>query len=241
MLLSWRGVRVHSYTAMLYLGLLAGTYTTYAAAYVLGLHRETVALAILLLLVPAVLGARLVFVLGRWHVLPRGARGIFRCGQGGAVSYGVLLTVPLSAPLLTVLHVPFASFWDVGALGFLAASIFLRFGCLLNGCCCGRVTTARFSLVLRNVAGVRERRIPNQLLDVAWTIALLVVATFALGRMPFPGALFLLLLAGYAAGRFALDFTREGVRSLGPLTVTQCFSAGCVVLSLGILAIGVGG
>jgi len=226
---------------MLYLGLLAGTYTTYAAALVLGLPRGTAMLAILLLLVPAVLGARLAFVVGRWHVLPAAARGIFRSGEGGAVSYGALLTVPLSVPLLAVLHVPFASFWDAGALGFLAASIFLRFGCLLNGCCCGRVTTGRFSLVLRNVAGVRERRIPSQLLDVGWATALLLAATFVLARMPFSGALFLSLLAGYAVGRFALDFTREGVRSLGPLTMTQCFSAGCVVLSLGVLAIEFGG
>jgi phosphatidylglycerol:prolipoprotein diacylglycerol transferase len=221
---------------MLFLGLLAGTYTTYAATYVLGLRRGTVPLAILVLLVPAVLGARLAFVVGRWHVLPRDARGIFRCGEGGAVSYGALLAVPLSAPLLTALHVPFTSFWDAGALGFLAASIFLKFGCALNGCCSGRVTPGRFSLVFSDVAGVRERRIPNQLLEAGWATALLIAAAFALGRMPFSGALFLSLLVGYAAGRFALDFTRQGVRVLGPLTLTQCFSAGFVLLSLGVLA-----
>jgi phosphatidylglycerol:prolipoprotein diacylglycerol transferase len=240
-LFSWRGVRVHSYTAMLYLGLLAGTYTTYAAARVLGLRRETVPLAILLLLVPAVVGARLAFVVGRWRVLPRAARRVFRCGEGGAVSYGALLTVPLSALLLAALHIPFASFWDAGALGFVTASIFLKFGCLLNGCCCGRVTSGRLSLVQRNVAGVRERRIPNQLLEAGWAAALLVAATFVLGRMPFSGALFLSLLAAYAVGRFALDFTREGARIVGPLTMTQCFSAGFVLFSLGVLAIGFGG
>jgi phosphatidylglycerol---prolipoprotein diacylglyceryl transferase len=147
----------------------------------------------------------------------------------------------LSVPLLALLHVSFASFWDAGAVGFLVASIFLRFGCLLNGCCCGRVTSGRFSLVVRDVAGVRERRIPNQLLDVGWVTGLLLAAFFLVGRIPFSGALFLLLLAGYAVGRFGLDFTRERVRMVGPLTVTQCFSAGFVLFSVGVFVFGVWG
>jgi prolipoprotein diacylglyceryltransferase len=223
---------------MLYMGMLVGTYTTYGATRVLALRREAVLLAILFLLVPAVLGARLAFVLRGWHVLPPAARAIFRSGQGGAVSYGALLAVPLSVPLLTTLRVPFGSFWDAGALGFLAASILLKVGCLLNGCCCGKVTSGRVSLVARNAAGVRDRRIPTQVLEAGWATALLLSGIFFLGSMPFPGALFLSLLAGYAAGRFALDFTREMAPTRGALTMTQCVWAGCVLLSLVVLAIG---
>ena len=51
---------------MLYLGLLAGTYSAYAAGRAEGMSGERFIGAILALLVPAVLGARLAFVAGRW-------------------------------------------------------------------------------------------------------------------------------------------------------------------------------
>jgi prolipoprotein diacylglyceryltransferase len=86
---------------------------------------------------------------------------------------------------------------------------------------------------------VRERRIPNQLLEAGWATALLIAAMLVLGTMPFAGALFLSALAAYAVGRLTLDFAREGgVRVLGPLTMTQCFSAGFMLLSLAVLAMG---
>ena len=43
-------------------------------------------------------------------------------GEGGAVAYGALACVPVSVPLLLALGLPFASFWDAGAFGFLAAA-----------------------------------------------------------------------------------------------------------------------
>ena len=147
--------------------------------------------ATLALLVPAVLGARIAFVASRWDVYRSQPRKIFLPGnEGGAVAYGALATVPASVPLLVALGLPFASFWDAGAIGFLAAIICLRVGCFLNGCCCGLV------------AG----RIPTQLLEAGWAAVLLIGAILAADRMPFAGALFVSTLAAYAAGRFLIDF-----------------------------------
>ena len=114
----------------------------------------------------------------------------------------------MSVPLLVALGLPFATFWDAGALGFLAAIVCLRIGCFLNGCCCGR----------------RCGRIPTQLLEAGWAALLLVGATLAADRMPFAGALFLSTLAAYAAGRFLIDFGRAAPRKLGRLTVAQACS-----------------
>jgi phosphatidylglycerol---prolipoprotein diacylglyceryl transferase len=230
-LFTWHGRRVPSYAAMLYLGLLAGTYTTYAGAWAEGLPGQAVAGAILVLLVPAVLGARLAFVVGRWRVFRRQPGRILARGEGGAVAYGALLAVPMSVPLLAALGVPFASFWDAGALGFLAAIVCLRMGCALSGCCCGRRTSSRFGLVLRNSAGVHSQRIPTQLLEAAWAAALLLIGMGAIGRMPSAGAVFLLLLGAYALGRFLLDFTREERRMLGVLTLVQWFSGVLIAVS----------
>ena len=221
-LVTWGALRIPSYVAMLYLGLLAGTYSAYAAGRAEGMSGERLMGAILALLVPAVLGARLAYVATRWPAYRLQPRRIFLPGnEGGAVAYGALLTVPVSLPLLLALGLPVASFWDAGALGFLAAVIFLRIGCFLNGCCCGVV------------AG----RIPTQLLEAGWAALLLVAALLAAGRMPFAGALFVSTLAAYAAGRFLIDFGRAGPRKLGRLTVAQACSAGFVLLSVPLLAV----
>lgn len=239
-LLTWRGFRVPSYTAMLYLGLLAGTYSAYATGRAEGLPGEALASVVLALLVPAILGARLAFVAGRWPVFrTEPGRILARGAEGGAVAYGALIAVPLSVPLLAVQGLPFASFWDAGAIGFLAAVVCLRIGCLLNGCCCGQTTSGRFGLVLRDAAGVRTRRIPTQLLEAGWAAVLLAGATFAVGQMPFAGGLFLLVLGAYAFGRFVLDFARDAGRRLGPLTFAQAVSAALVLLSLCVFAIAV--
>jgi phosphatidylglycerol:prolipoprotein diacylglycerol transferase len=235
-LASWRAVRIPSYIAMLYIGLLAGTYTTYAAGRAAGLSGEPFAAAILALLVPGVLGARLAFVAGQRPAFRREPRRILPRGrESGAVAYGSLLSVPLSVPLLLVLDLPFATFWDAGALGFLAGIVCLRIGCFLNGCCCGCATTSRLGCELADVNGVVARRIPTQLLEAGWAALLLIGATLAGGRMPFAGALFLSTLAAYAVGRFFLDFAREEPRKLGRFTITQACSAIFVLLSATLL------
>jgi len=235
--LRWRRAEIPLYTILLYFGLLAGTYTTYGAARAEGVRGDAVGPAIFLLVAVAVLGARLAFVAGRLSVFRREPRRILAPKEGGAVAYGALLAVPMSAPILAGLGVPFAAFWDAGALGFLAATVFLRVGCFLNGCCAGRVSDGRLALALRGRGGRRARRIPTQLLEAVLATVLLTCGALVLGRMPFAGGLFLTLLASYALARFMLEFTREGPRRLGPLTVAQSFSAAFALISLGVFAL----
>jgi len=232
-------VRVSSYAAMLYFGLLSGTYSAYLAGRAEGLAGTPLAAAILSLLVAAVLGARLAFVLGHWRMFRTQPRRIVPCGvEGGAVAYGALLSVPVSLPLLAALGLPLAAFWDASAFGFLAAIIFLRIGCLLNGCCCGRTTGSRLGWVVRDAAGVTARRLPVQFWEAVWAASLLVGAMLVAGRMPVAGSLFASTLGAYAAGRFLLDFARDAPRNRVGLTVGQSFSLIFVLFSLVFLSVG---
>jgi phosphatidylglycerol:prolipoprotein diacylglycerol transferase len=231
-------VRISSYLAMLYIGLLAGTYAAYVAGRAEGLEATPLAAAILALLVPSLLGARLAFVIGHWHAFRSEPRRIVPlCAEGGAVAYGALLSVPASLPLLAALGLPFGASWDAGAFGFLTAIMCMRVGCLLNGCCCGRPTMSRLGWAFRDSAGVTARRVPVQLLEAAWAGVIVVGAASTAGRMPFHGALFVATLAAYAAGRFVIDFARDAPRNRARLTVAQSFSATVAVLSLIVLTV----
>jgi phosphatidylglycerol---prolipoprotein diacylglyceryl transferase len=235
-LLSWHGLNLYSYPLFLYLGLVAGVFAGAWAAPEVGLPPDRVVTATLILLVPALVGARLAYVLGRIDLYRREPRRILQRWQGGAVMYGgFLLAVPVSIPLLHLLGLPFLAYWDTATLTILAGMILTRLGCLLNGCCAGRPTAGRIGLSLPDSTGVWCRRVPTQLFEACSAALIFVGAVVLAPREPFPGAVFLAALIVYASTRIALDLTRAGPRRSGRLTVAQLVSAALAVAALAAL------
>lgn len=236
-LLRWRGSTIHSYPAMLYLGLVFGLAGGNIAAKAAGLNSARVFLGMLLLLIPALAGSRLLFVARNWEIYRGQRQRIWRRGEGGADQYGgLLLAAALSVPLLDALDLPFWRFWDVATFTVLIGAIFTRIGCLLNGCCAGRPSEGPLGLYLPNHRGVWRRRIPTQLMEAALALLLLAGSVTAWGRLPFPGGLFLGVLAVYGGARIVLEVAREEQERLwGGVTVQQAISAGILLLSLALL------
>jgi phosphatidylglycerol:prolipoprotein diacylglycerol transferase len=211
-----RGVDVPSYTAMLYLGCTLGVFAGAAVAASAGLDPSRVSLATILLLIPALAGARLWFVLEHWSVYRRELRRIWRRSEGGAALHGgLLLSLVVSVPLLALLEIPFWTFWDAASYTMLIGLIFTRVGCLMNGCCAGRATSGRLGVWLPDHHGVWRRRIPTPLLEAGWAALVLAGAALAHAGSPFAGAVFLGVLAAYGAGRLLLEPTRASAGSRG--------------------------
>ena len=209
-LVSWRGVEIYSYPAMLYLGLLCGVYAGYGAATSMQLDADRATLAMLILIVPALAGARLLFVLTHWPHYRLEPSRIWRRSEGGAALFGgLLLALAVSPAVLAWLGLPFAAFWDAATFTMLVGMIFTRVGCLLNGCCGGRRTEHRLGLFLPDHHGRWERRYPVQLLELATAVCLLAGAVAILLSPHFAGAIFLFALVGYGCARFVLDPLRE--------------------------------
>jgi prolipoprotein diacylglyceryltransferase len=223
---------VHSYPAFLYLGLVVGTIAGNRAANHAGLDSARVFVATILLLVPALMGARLLFVAAHWDLYRPDLRRVWRRSEGGFAMYGGLpAALCASVPLLIALDLPFGAFWDVATFTILSGMFFTRFGCLLNGCCAGRPTSGRLSLYLPNAHGVWRRRVPSQLLEAGWSLCLLTGAVFLWKRLAFPGALFLYLLAGYGTGRFFMEPAREGPERVGRVVLYRAFSGLLLLLA----------
>jgi phosphatidylglycerol:prolipoprotein diacylglycerol transferase len=229
----WRGIPIHSYPAMLYVGLVAAVVAGNLAAHATGLNAFRVYVAMILLTPLALAGARLLHVAADWKSYRRDLQRIWDRNEGGYGMYGGLpLALLASMPLLYLLHLPLGAFWDIGIISILTGMIFARVGCLLNGCCSGRASNVWFSLNLPNHLGVWERRIPSQCLESAWAIALLVSAIALRQRMPFPGALFLAVCCAYAAGRLVLETYREPELGASRFTMYHAISVLIIVLSL---------
>jgi phosphatidylglycerol:prolipoprotein diacylglycerol transferase len=206
---AWRGVVVHSYPAMQYIGLCAGVLVGNAAARQTGIDPFRTFIATCILLVPALAGARILHVATHWSYYRRHRARIWDTSEGGAAQYGgIILAVPISVPLLRFFDIPFAEFWDVSMVTIMVGMIFTRIGCFLNGCCAGRPTDSWIGMHLPDHRGNWENRMPTQLLEAAWATALLLTGLQLWPRFHFAGALFLFVSGGYAAGRLLLESTR---------------------------------
>jgi phosphatidylglycerol:prolipoprotein diacylglycerol transferase len=222
---------------MLYLGLLSGLAVGNVVAKALGLPSGRIYLATVLLLIPALVGARLASVLGHRRAYAADPRRIWSRRDGGQAMYGGLVAVPLSIPLLAALGVPFWAFWDVATFTMLVGMVFARAGCLLTGCCSGRVTAGWFGIELTDHRGVRARRIPTQLLEGAFAALLLLLAAVVVASEVPAGSTFSLVIGVYAVGRLALQPLRDEQSRLGRFAALSVASASLLALSIASLLI----
>jgi phosphatidylglycerol---prolipoprotein diacylglyceryl transferase len=229
-LITLRGRRVPSYPAMLYLGVLFGMVAQNAAANAAGLPTARVYAATLVLFPVALVGARLLYVAGHLREYQHDPWQILDRASGGMAMYGGLLVMlPASVAVLAAFDLPYWRFWDVTSFLILLAMVWTRIGCLLNGCCAGRITSGRLGLWLSDVRGQRARRRPTQLLEATVAAALFAGASTVSPRLHRPGELFLLVVAGYGACRMVLQPLRaERARVDGILLLSLCL----VTLSL---------
>jgi len=232
------GVPIYSYPAMLYLGVVLGTYFELYAANSIGLSIPKTLAATLILLATALFGARLLHVLANWRLYCRDPKRMLQCSDGGASMYGgLLLALPASIPLLIILDLPFGTFWDLASLAMLVGMIVTRAGCFLNGCCAGRPTSQWWGMNLPDYKGVWQRRAPVQILEALSGMIVLVGAIVLWGGLAFAGALFLYAVGAYGACRALLETAREEQDRICGINLHRFISAGLIAASLGTFVI----
>jgi phosphatidylglycerol---prolipoprotein diacylglyceryl transferase len=241
-LFSVRGVRIWSYPVLLYVGLVCGFYVMYAIAPSLGMQRVPAAAATLIMFVPAIVGARIWFVLDHWSIYRQDPRRIWRHSDGGMTLYGGLVLALLLSPIiLRAFGLGFAAFWDGATFTMLVGMIFTRVGCLLNGCCSGRQSEGRLGLRLPDHTGRWERRYPVQLLELSSALVLLAGSAALLAANVPRGTIFVFALVGYAAARLAIDPLRERPtysRAGRPMALATFVACSVLASGVGWLAMG---
>ena len=235
-----RAGRFPYYAVLLYVGLVSALAVADQLARRGGIDSVRLVAAFLVSMPVALAGARALEVLQNFAHYAARPREVLRLRGGGAAMYGALPPVALlSIPLAGWIGISFGSFWDIALVSILAGMIPTRLGCLGAGCCAGRPTASVFGLVLRNARGVRARRFPSPLFEALLAAVLLALSLALWGRLPFDGAMGLVVCAGYGAGRFALEELREErAPRLAGLGAYQWLSAALVLLGVGGLALG---
>lgn len=215
-LFQWGRLAIYSYGAMVAAAFLVGTLLLWRRARREGAPGDWVLDLAILSILAAIIGARVAFVFLNLPYYLAEPWQIFNLREGGLTLYGGLAGAVL------------AGFWYLKRRGIspwcvadwlapvLAVGIAIgRVGCLLNGCCYGRLTGKDWGLPVALVD--REPRYPTQLFEAGGALLLALVLFWLdhrMARQPVrqEGDLFLIFLGGYGLLRFFVEVWRDTPR-----------------------------
>ena len=138
------GFRIHSYGFMLALSFLLGIWLATWRAKKRGLDPNVITDVGFYVILAAIVGARLYYVLLKWDLFKNNPASIFnpfqegQIGIGGLVMFGGFIGAILAGFLyFRFKKLPFLPYADAMAPSFGLGIFLTRIGCFLNGCCYG--------------------------------------------------------------------------------------------------------
>ena len=134
-------VTVKSYGLMMVVGFLVAVTVIRLLSRGFTKDPQHITNAALYSLIAGVIGARIFFVVHYFDQFRGDPLGVFAIWKGGLeLLGGVLLAIAVILLYIRYHKLPLRHYLDVLAVGLMAALIFGRIGCFLNGCCYGKPT-----------------------------------------------------------------------------------------------------
>jgi prolipoprotein diacylglyceryltransferase len=228
---------VSAYKFFLCIGIYVGTLVSAAVAQASGISPLLMGVGCVSCAILGMFGARIFYlvVFASRFATNHFWADVWNPKRGGWSVFGALIVVPYSFLLVDWLRIPLAVYWDHMIWGIVSGAVFIRFGCVCNGCCSGRRTTKWFGIQQHDTRGNRHRRIPVQWLEIAWWLLALVGLiwfwpnSFASGSYALGG------MAWYGLGRFWLEPLRERPDVMAGIRVNQLVAALIALLAGGTL------
>ncbi len=188
--------------------------------------------------------AKLFHVVDLWGYYSQNLGEIF--STGGLGVFGAIVGASLFFWIYSRKHdYPFWFISDLAAPGVILAQAIGRIGCLVNGCCYGKLCQAGPDSLPWGViythpnsyAPLGVELIPTQLYEIIFNFTFFGVLFKLRGRLKPDGSLFLLYLAGYAAWRIGISFLRQGTPFFFGLQEAQIISIAILAVVLPALVI----
>jgi len=244
--LPWLGWPVRGYGFALFVAFLLSIWFATRLARRVGIDPNRIIDLGLSIFLSGLIGGRLFFII-QFHDQINSFADIFKIWQGGLVFYGGVITGLAAFVVFVRYHrLPVLEVMDVLAAPIAFGSGVGRFGCLLNGCCWGKVAHVPWAIrfpadSLPWQAQVRDGFIdssaawslpvhPTQLYLVAAGLltCLITLVWFKYRRRP--GETVIGLMAGYGITRFVIEFYRADVPIVwAGLTIAQLLSIGLLI------------
>jgi len=202
------------------------------------------------LIVGTIVGARILHVITYWHeaFADKPWWEIFMVQKGGLVFYGGLIGASLACILYARFKkIPLFKLADILAPSIPLGYVFGRIGCLMNGCCYGRVCDLPWAVqyppksapamdhLHQSLIGAGDRSLPvhpSQIYDSLLNLGLYLGLAWMYRRKKFDGEVFAAYLVCYAVTRSIVESFRGDYSSAhlhGGLTPAHLISIGILV------------
>jgi len=214
---------IHSYGFMLALSFLFGIWFATYRAKKAGLDENVPADIGFWIIISAIVGARLYYVMTHFHEFRGDLWSIVNpfhngvVGIGGLVMYGGFIGAILASLVyFRIKKLPVLPYADILAPSVGFGIMFTRIGCFLNGCCWGQPTDAfcAVSFPLSSPAGMYQAEVhatgllPAQLFESTGGLIIAITLLLVDRKKPFNGILFYLLCIMYAVLRYIMEAIR---------------------------------
>ena len=184
-----------------------------------------------------IIGARLIHVFDEWSYFADHPGDII--GGEGMGIFGAILGGTLAGVIYAKIKgIPIGHLCDICAFGLILAQAVGRIGCTLNGCCYGTPTDLPWGTVWTHVDSygpALEAVHPTQLYELLFDLAVFAFLWFIRKRISPPGALYLIYISIYSAGRFLISFLRENEEGFLGLQQAQTVSLAVLIIAIGLL------
>jgi len=213
-LFSLGDISIHAYGFMLALAFLAGILISIRYARKEGLKGDVILDLALYVIIAAIVGARLVYVLGQWDQYRDNLIDVIMVQKGGLVFLGGLLAaIGVVALYARIKQIPILKLLDILTPGSAIGYAITRIGCFLNGCCFGLPTDLPWGMAFPPGALAyfyfQEMRLhPTQLLSSASMFAAFLILVILYKFKKLDGQIFYWGLIFYSVYRFAVEFLR---------------------------------
>lgn len=218
---------IYSYGFMVALGFLVGVLVSLYFAKKNGLSVDLILDLAIYVILAAIFGARLFYVIGDWGQYKNNLLGIFMVQEGGLVFLGGLIFAMLAAFLYArKKNISWLFLFDVLTPGTALGQAIGRIGCFLNGCCFGLPTKVPWGMVFPKGSLAYEffpwRHLhPTQLYSSFSVLIIFGLVLLVFRFKKFDGQVFLSGLILYSIYRFIVEFFRFSPIHWAGLTPSQ--------------------
>jgi phosphatidylglycerol:prolipoprotein diacylglycerol transferase len=202
-------IPIRMYGLMIGIGFLLGIYLASRRAKKEGLNQDLILDMGVYLLLAAIIGSRVLYVLTTLQEFTRNPLDAFAVWKGGLVFYGGLIAaVPVGIWYVKKHNLPVWKTSDIMAPYIALGHAFGRLGCFFAGCCYGAPCSGP-------LAPLGVPLFPTQLMESGGEFFIFGALIFLRRYKKFDGQLFWLYPTFYAVLRFSVEFFRgDAVRGL---------------------------
>lgn len=235
------GLTLHWYGLIIAVGFLIAVVYTIRRSPDFGLTEDNIIDMLIYAVPPAIVGARLYYVLFNFSLYRENLLDIFKTWTGGVAIYGAVIGAVLGLLLYgRVKKTSITPYMDVGALGLLIGQLVGRWGNFINREAFGRETDIFCRMGLTDAAGNTLYVHPTFLYESLWNLlGFLLLHLFSKSKKyRYNGQIFALYVAWYGFGRMFIEGLRTDSLYLFQtgLRVSQVLGGLSAFLALAFLA-----